>query len=141
LQAMVKPFILRRTKDQVAHELPPETEQTIFCEMSEEQLALYESTKSEYRNAFLDGTMQNGKGNQIMLLQGLTKLRQIANHPSTLHENQHIQSGKFDAVIEMLDTISAEGHKVLIFSQFVQHLQLFKAYFDSKKTPDRKSVV
>ncbi|TYP95954.1 helicase-like protein [Sphingobacterium allocomposti] len=135
LQAMVKPFILRRTKDQVAQELPPKTEQTIFCEMSEEQLALYESTKSEYRNAFLDGTMQNGKGNQIMLLQGLTKLRQIANHPSMLQESQHIPSGKFDAVIEMLDSISAEGHKVLIFSQFVKHLQLFKAYFDSKKTP------
>ncbi|WP_437919184.1 DEAD/DEAH box helicase [Sphingobacterium sp. LRF_L2] len=134
LQAIIKPFILRRTKDQVAKELPPKTEQTIYCEMPEEQAELYESIKSEYRNALLDNALkQNGKGNQIVLLQGLTKLRQIANHPRMLEEHDHIPSGKFDAVIEMLESISSEGHKVLIFSQFVKHLKLFRDYFDHKK--------
>ena len=133
LQAIIKPFILRRTKDQVAKELPPKTEQTIYCEMLDEQAELYESTKSEYRNAILDNSLkQHGKGNQIILLQGLTKLRQIANHPLMLDQQLDMTSGKFDAVIEMIDSVSSEGHKVLIFSQFVKHLQLFKAYFEKK---------
>lgn len=136
LQAIIKPFILRRTKDQVAKELPPKTEQTIYCEMLEEQAELYESVKSEYRNALLDNALkENGKGNQIVLLQGLTKLRQIANHPKMLQDAEVQRSGKFDAVIEMIENVSTEGHKVLIFSQFVKHLQIFKTYFDQKKMP------
>ncbi|WDF68478.1 DEAD/DEAH box helicase [Sphingobacterium oryzagri] len=136
LQAIIKPFILRRTKDQVAKELPPKTEQTLYCEMLEEQAELYESVKSEYRNALLDNALkQNGKGNQILLLQGLTKLRQIANHPQMLPDVTAKDSGKFDAVIDMIDNVAAEGHKVLIFSQFVKHLQLFKSYFESKRMP------
>jgi len=151
LQAIIKPFILRRTKDQVAKELPSKTEQTIFCEMTEEQAERYESVKSEYRNALLDNTLQqNGKGNQILLLQGLTKLRQLANHPKMLDENEELSSGKFDVVTEMLESIMAEGHKVLIFSQFVKQLQLFKNYFDKHKiahayldgsTKDRQAAV
>ncbi|SFT03097.1 DEAD/DEAH box helicase [Sphingobacterium wenxiniae] len=134
LQAIIKPFILRRTKDQVAKELPPKTEQTIFCQMTEEQAEQYEAIKSEYRNALLDNSLQqNGKGNQIVLLQGLTKLRQLANHPRMLEEETEMPSGKFEAVVEMLDAITAEGHKVLIFSQFVKHLQLFREHFDKQK--------
>lgn len=134
LQAIIKPFVLRRTKDQVAKELPPKTEQTIYCEMTEAQAKLYERIKSEYRNALLDNKLQqNGQGNQIMLLQGLTKLRQIANHPGMVEENETFSSGKFDTVLAMLASIVAEHHKVLIFSQFVKHLQLFRAYFDSEK--------
>jgi len=134
LQAIIKPFILRRTKDQVAKELPPKTEQTIFCQMTEEQAERYESIKSEYRNAFLDNALQHQmSGNQIMLLQGLTKLRQLANHPQMLDAASPLSSGKFEAVLEMLEAICSEGHKVLIFSQFVKHLQLFRNHFDQQK--------
>jgi len=134
LQAIIKPFILRRTKDQVAKELPPKTEQTVYCEMTEEQTKLYERIKSEYRNALLDNQFQqNKKGNQIMLLQGLTKLRQVANHPAMVNEDEGFSSGKFDTVVEMLQSIIAEHHKVLIFSQFVKHLQVFRDYFDREK--------
>lgn len=134
LQAIIKPFILRRTKDQVAKELPQKTEQTIYCEMSEEQAKLYERTKSEYRNALLDNKLQqNGKGNQIMLLQGLTKLRQIANHPEMVDNEESFSSGKFDTVLEMLESIVAEQHKILVFSQFVKHLQLFREELDRQK--------
>jgi len=134
LQAMIKPFVLRRTKDQVATELPPKTEQTIFCQMTDEQAERYESVKSEYRNALLDNALQqNGKGDPIMFLQGLTKLRQLANHPRMVEEASDLSSGKFDAVLEMLASIVAEGHKVLVFSQFVKHLQLFKSHFDRHK--------
>src|SRR5690606_29118435 len=134
LQAIIKPFILRRTKDQVAKELPPKTEHTVYCEMTEEQASWYERIKSEYRNALLDNQLQQKKqGNQIMLLQGLTKLRQMANHPAMLDPETAFPSGKFDTVIEMLQAIVAENHKVLIFSQFVTHLQLFRTYFDREK--------
>lgn len=136
LQAIIKPFILRRTKNQVATELPPKTEQIIYCEMTEGQGELYESTKSEYRNALLEGTVQQGtKNTQIALLQGLTKLRQLANHPKMTEEDYKNGSGKFDAVIEMLSSISSEGNKVLIFSQFVKHLEIFKSYFERKNIP------
>lgn len=137
LQAIIKPFVLRRTKNQVATELPPKTEQVIYCEMSEGQAELYETTKSEYRNAILDSTVQqNRKGSQIALLQGLTKLRQLANHPQMIEgENYMNGSGKFDAVLEMLEAISAEGNKVLIFSQFVKHLEIFKNHFDKHHIP------
>lgn len=134
LQAIIKPFVLRRTKNQVATELPPKTEQIIYCEMTEKQNDMYETTKSEYRNALLDGIVQQGgKTSQIRLLQGLTKLRQLANHPKMVDENFSENSGKFQAVLEMLQSISSEQNKVLIFSQFVKHLQLFKAHFDKQK--------
>lgn len=134
LQAIIKPFILRRTKNQVATELPPKTEQTVFCEMSEKQAETYERTKSEYRNILLENAIQqSGKGSQIALLQGLTKLRQLANHPKMTDENYMDGSGKFEAVLAMLATISLEGNKVLIFSQFVKHLQLFRDHFDKQK--------
>lgn len=136
LQAIIKPFVLRRTKNQVATELPPKTEQIIYCEMDESQAELYESTKSEYRNALLEGAVGGtNKGNHIALLQGLTKLRQLANHPKMVDQDYSKESGKFNAVIEMLQSISTEGNKVLIFSQFVRHLELFKDYFDKKNIP------
>src|SRR5690606_2466422 len=116
---------------QVAKELPPKTEQTIFCQMTEEQAERYESIKSEYRNALLDNTLQHQmSGNQIMLLQGLTKLRQLANHPQMLDAASPLSTGKFEAVLELLNAISSEVHKVLIFSQFVKHLQHLRNHFD-----------
>jgi len=136
LQAIIKPFVLRRTKTQVATELPPKTEQIIYCEMTEDQGELYESTKSEYRNALLDGIVQQGtKSSQIALLQGLTKLRQLANHPKMTDLEFKGGSGKFQAVIEMLESIASEGNKVLIFSQFVKHLEIFKTFFEKKNIP------
>jgi SNF2 family DNA or RNA helicase len=134
LQAIIKPFVLRRTKSQVATELPPKTEQLVYCEMTERQSEVYETTKSEYRNALLDNMMQERSARgQIALLQGLTKLRQMANHPRMTDEGYTGDSGKFDTVIEMLQTVATEGNKVLIFSQFVKHLELFREYFDREK--------
>lgn len=135
LQAIVKPFILRRTKDQVAKELPPKTEQVLYCEMTEAQSDLYETVKSEYRNAILDGIMEDKpKSTQIALLQGLTKLRQLANHPKMVDSDYTGQSGKFNTVIETLDAVLQRGNKVLIFSQFVKQLSLFREFFDARGT-------
>ena len=131
LQVLIKPFVLRRTKDQVATELPPKSEQVFYCTMSEEQEEVYDKTKSEYRNDLLqaleDGTFVKA---QVQVLQGLTKLRQIANHPAMLDKDYEGDSGKFESVIYTLESVLAEGHKVLVFSQFVKQLQIYRDYFD-----------
>ena len=134
LQSIIKPFVLRRTKEQVASELPPKTEQVIFCDMSEDQASFYEKTKSAYRNDLLqsmdDGTFAR---KQVQLLKGLTALRQLANHPKMIDGAYESDSGKFENVINTLETVLKGGHKVLVFSQFVKHLSIFKSYFEKEQ--------
>ncbi|MCX2576293.1 DEAD/DEAH box helicase [Pedobacter sandarakinus] len=136
LQSIIKPFVLRRTKEQVAAELPPKTEQVIYCDMSEDQAAYYEKTKSAYRNDLLqsmdDGTFAQ---KQVQLLQGLTALRQLANHPVMIDAEYGSDSGKFENVIHTLDNVLKGGHKVLVFSQFVKHLDIFKKHFEAEQIP------
>jgi SNF2 family DNA or RNA helicase len=82
LKAIIKPFVLRRTKDQVAEELPPKVEQVVYCNMTEEQSEAYETVKSYFRNEILRSIKEMGLAkSHLALLAGLTKLRQIANHP------------------------------------------------------------
>ncbi len=134
LQALIKPFVLRRTKDQVAKELPEKTIQLFYCQMGEEQAKYYDDVKSEYRNDMLraleDGTFAKS---QIQVLQGLTKLRQIANHPSMIDKDYEGESGKFENVIHTLENVLSRGHKVLVFSQFVKQLEIYRNYFDSEE--------
>lgn len=136
LQALIKPFVLRRTKEQVATELPPKTETLLYCQMSEEQSSVYEKVKSEYRNELLksleDGTFAK---KQIQVLQGLIKLRQIANHPIMIDSEYEGDSGKFENVIHTLSNVLDGGHKVLIFSQFVKQLNIYRGYFDTENIP------
>lgn len=150
LLTLIKPFVLRRTKGQVATELPAKTEQIIYCEMTSVQKKNYDKIKSEYRNELLDGAFLDNGNAAITVLQGLTKLRLLANHPVLVDGSYEGESGKFDAVIEMLRSVSAEGHKILIFSQFVRHLALFQTYFEENgmnyayldgATKDRQSAV
>lgn len=133
LQALIKPFVMRRTKEQVATELPPKTENLFYCKMSEEQANVYEKVKSEYRNELLktleDGTFAKS---QIQVLQGLIKLRQIANHPSMIDEQYEGDSGKFENVVHTLSNVLDGGHKVLIFSQFVKQLNIYRNYFEEQ---------
>jgi superfamily II DNA or RNA helicase len=131
LQALIKPFVLRRTKEQVATELPPKTETLLYCEMSEEQGSVYEKIKSEYRNELLksleDGTFAK---TQIQVLQGLIKLRQIANHPIMIDKDYEGDSGKFENVVHTLASVLDGGHKVLIFSQFVKQLAIYREHLE-----------
>ncbi|MBC7744296.1 MAG: DEAD/DEAH box helicase [Flavobacterium sp.] len=134
LQAMIKPFILRRTKSQVATELPPKTENLFYCQMSEDQNEYYEKIKSEYRNELLmsleDGTFSRS---QVKVLQGLTKLRQIANHPLMIDAGYKGDSGKFTNVIHTLENVLSRGHKVLVFSQFVKQLDIYRQHLNKEK--------
>ncbi len=146
LKALINPFILRRTKDQVAKDLPPLTEKLFYCDMTEKQHELYEREKSHYRNIILQNIEQAGiEKSKMVIFQGLMKLRLIANHPMmttvTAAEETHLEgmhhfgSGKFTEVTRMLEGLRTENHKVLIFSQFVKHLNLFKAWFEEHKIP------
>lgn len=136
LQALIKPFVLRRTKEQVATELPPKTENLFYSQMTEEQSSVYEEIKSEYRNELLksleDGTFAK---TQIQVLQGLIKLRQIANHPIMIDKDYEGDSGKFEDVVHTLNNVLDGGHKVLIFSQFVKQLSIYRDHFDRVGIP------
>ena len=134
LHALIKPFILRRHKAQVAKELPEKTEQLSYCSMTEEQAHAYEETKSFYRNKILRNLDEHGPAStQFLLLQGLTRLRQIANHPRLADDTYTHGSGKLHEVLRMIRNVVAEGHKVLVFSQFVQHLALVRAALDERQ--------
>jgi hypothetical protein len=128
LQQKISPFILRRTKDQVAKELPDKTEMTIFCEMGSEQRRVYNAYAKEYRD-FLAKKKDEGDLNRhsLHILQGLTRLRQICNSPVLLNDSQFYgdSSAKIDALMEQIENKSTR-HKILVFSQFVGMLDLVK---------------
>lgn len=135
LYAIIKPFILRRHKSQVATELPEKIENIRYCGMTPAQSEVYEEIKSQYRNEILSHIEKEGlKGSQMLILQGLTKLRQIANHPKMVDENYVGDSGKMEDVCHMLDSAISKGHKILVFSSFVKHLNLIRHYLNQKGT-------
>ena len=151
LNSIIKPFILRRHKSQVARELPEKVENLKYCAMSSMQEECYEEAKSFYRNKILDEIEMHGVNkSHFLLLQGLTKLRQIANHPIMIDEKYQGDSGKLDDVTSMISNAISENHKILIFSQFVKHLSIFRQYLDTNgidyayldgSTKDRESQV
>lgn len=125
LQQLIAPFILRRTKQEVAKELPELSEQVISCDMNEVQEVYYEREKSKARNLVLENINSQGlKKSSMQILQSLMRLRQIANHPSLVDEDYISGSGKFDEVRRHLETLMDEDHKALVFSSFVGHLNL-----------------
>jgi SNF2 family DNA or RNA helicase len=134
LKDLINPFILRRTKDEVARELPPLYEQVRYVNMTESQFRLYEEEKSQVRNAILENFEEVGvERSSILLLQALTRLRQIANHPDMVEEYEGEESGKFAEVFRNIESVIAEGHKVLLFSSFVKHLDLFRTRLEEDK--------
>src|SRR3546814_16516135 len=104
--------------------------------MTPEQESYYEETKSHYRNELLQLIATKGiSRSQVPSLQGLGKLRQIANHPSLVDETYTDGSWKFNLVRELLQSVTSKGHKVLVFSQFVSHLNLFRNALDENGIP------
>ncbi|HEY4785131.1 MAG TPA: DEAD/DEAH box helicase [Bacteroidales bacterium] len=133
LKHLIQPFILRRTKQEVATDLPPLTEQILYCNMSEDQKSYYETEKSKVRNEILNSIDQFGiEKSTMMVLNALIRLRQIANHPVMIDQAYESDSGKFEEIILSLENMYLENHKVLIFSSFVRHLDLFSKFFDEK---------
>ncbi len=136
LHTLIKPFILRRQKSQVAKDLPEKIEAVHYSRMTEEQETVYEETKSRYRNLILKHIEEKGlQKSQMLILKGLIELRQLANHPKMIDESYEHESGKMNDVIEMIETAVSEDHKILVFSQFVKHLNLVKAALNERKIP------
>jgi SNF2 family DNA or RNA helicase len=135
LRKIIKPFILRRTKEMVAKDLPSVIEQTVFCDMTEEQAKLYDEEKSAVRNTILKNIESSGREkSSIVVLQGLMKLRQISNHPVMAYEDYSHGSGKFETVMQNMESVVSEGHKILVFSSFVKHLDLYAEVFRKNRT-------
>ncbi len=136
LNALIKPFILRREKTQVAKDLPEKVENVHYCDLSAQQREYYDREKNAYRNKILDLIAQDGlQKSQMILLQGLTRLRQIANHPSMVDETYEGDSGKFEDITHMVSNALGKDHKILIFSQFVKHLKIVEQYLQAENIP------
>ncbi|MDX9695938.1 MAG: DEAD/DEAH box helicase [Bacteroidales bacterium] len=128
LQQFIQPFVLRRTKGQVAKDLPDKSESVIYCDMTEEQKSIYEEEKSKIRNSILETIEKTADKPTILAIEGLSKLRQISNHPVLIDENYTGESGKFDEITRNIENLIAEKHKVLVFSAYVKHLNLVSKY-------------
>jgi SNF2 family DNA or RNA helicase len=154
LRKLLYPFILRRTKEQVARDLPEKTETILFCEMEEEQRKVYDAYRNDYRDKILGTIESQGiQRSQLTILQGLMKLRQICDSPAILNETE-----KYPNHSIKLDELSREisenigNHKALVFSQFLGMLALIREklteleipfeYFDGSTTaPDREKAI
>lgn len=153
----LRPFILRRTKQQVLADLPEKTEQVIHCEMDDGQQKVYDDLRRYYQGQLV-GRLETSGGsstalgrNAFVVLEALLRLRQAACHPALIDPSQEqIGSAKLDALDEMLEDILDEGAKALVFSQFTSMLSLVKKRFDARgigysyldgQTRHRKQVV
>ncbi len=146
LRKLLYPFILRRTKEQVARDLPEKTETILFCEMQDEQRKVYDAYRNDYRDKILGTIESQGiQKSQLTILQGLMKLRQICDSPAILNETDRYpnHSIKLDELArEISENIG--NHKALIFSQFLGMLALIREklgaldvvyeYFDGSTT-------
>ncbi|MFQ5524649.1 MAG: SNF2-related protein [Thermoanaerobaculia bacterium] len=128
-----RPFILRRTKAQVLPDLPPKTEQTLLCTLHPEQRDLYDKVRASYQINLLEQVEAKGvAGSAIQVLAALLRLRQIACHPALVDPAwEEAGSAKLDALFEQVSEVLDEGHKVLVFSQFVKLLGLVKKRLDA----------
>ena len=125
----LRPFILRRTKEQVARELPPKTEQTLYCELESEQRKLYDELRCHYRDSLLKRIETDGLAkSKIQVLEALLRLRQAACHPGLLDSKRTSDSSaKLDVLLAQLREVLDEGHKALVFSQFTGLLKILRA--------------
>ena len=128
----LRPFILRRTKEEVLTELPEKTESVLYCEMPTKQKNEYEKIKAYYKTHLSEKIQLQGiNKSKIQILEALTRLRQVACHPGLLDPKKSAHdSGKTDALIEQLETIQAEGKRALVFSQFTSMLSIVKSKLD-----------
>jgi SNF2 family DNA or RNA helicase len=148
----LRPFILRRTKEQVAKELPQKLEQTLFCELEPKQRKLYNELREHYRNNLLNRLDTAGlKKAKIQILEALLRLRQAACHPGLIDKKRAEESSaKLDLLMTHLTAVLDEGRKVLVFSQFTSLLAIVKGFLDKEglsyeyldgKTKDRQAIV
>ncbi|MCP5113365.1 MAG: DEAD/DEAH box helicase family protein, partial [bacterium] len=135
LASALRPFILRRTKQLVASELPEKIEQTLVCEMQPSQRRLYDELKEYYRDTLLKRIDSQGIArSKIQVLEALLRLRQAACHPGLI-DDKHSKSAsaKFDMMLPQLEEVLDEGHKALVFSQFTSFLSILRERLGERK--------
>jgi len=133
LAARVRPFLLRRTKAQVAPELPDRIEEDLLCEMEPAQATLYRAELKHAQHQLLKiKTVKDFDRERFNFLTSLLRLRQICCHPALLPGNQTATSAKLDALLDLLEPLMEEGHKVLVFSQFVTMIELLRPQFSER---------
>ena len=154
LKKILYPFILRRTKEQVAKDLPDKTETILFCEMEDEQRKIYDAYRNDFRAKIMGTIEEQGiQKSQLTILQGLMKLRQICDSPAILNEQEKFENHSIK-LEELAREISENigNHKALVFSQFLGMLALIRQkleelgvkyeYFDgSTSAPDREKAI
>jgi len=137
LASRLRPFLLRRTKLQVAQDLPPRTEEEVYSKMENIQQELYKAELKRIQKALLGLDSDEAvKKNSFAILQGLMRLRQICCHPGLIDPKYlKEESAKMESLFYLLDQLHEEGHKVLVFSQFVSMLDLIKARLELEARP------
>jgi superfamily II DNA or RNA helicase len=135
LARALRPFILRRTKGQVARELPPKTEQTIYCDLDAKDKKLYDELRDYYRARLLKNGADGASGQfKFQVLEALLRLRQAACHPGLIDKSKTAEpSAKIDTLLAQLDQVLEENHKVLVFSQFTSLLAILRDRLDAAK--------
>ncbi len=132
LRKGLDPFILRRTKQQVANDLPEKLEQTLYCDMGREQQKLYDEMRAHYRESLIGLVKDQGLAkSQMHVLEALLRLRQAACHPGLL-DDERIDgaSAKMDVLLSHVEELIGEGHKALVFSQFTSLLSIVRKRFE-----------
>jgi len=151
LARALRPLILRRTKEQVAPELPERIEQTLYCELEGKQRRDYDELLDHYRAALLGHIRKSGLGkSRMQVLEALLRLRQAACHPALIDPRFNGSSAKTDLLLDELSEVLDGGHRALVFSQFTSFLAIVRRDLDARKIPycyldgktrDRQSIV
>jgi superfamily II DNA or RNA helicase len=152
LAKLLKPFMLRRTKEKVLTELPDRSEQVLFCEMSSKERQFYAAIRERYRASIEKKIEEGGLGkSKLHVLEALLRLRQAACHPGLVDPNLLSEpSAKIQQLISHMKEVIHDGHKVLVFSQFTSLLAIVRTQLEEEKidfeyldgqTDDRKTPV
>lgn len=133
----LRPFILRRGKEQVLPDLPEKTEQILQCTLNPKQQELYDQLRASYRDTLLKQVKDKGiSGSTMQVLEALLRLRQAACHPGLIHEKWgDAGSAKLESLFEQVSEVLAEGHKCLVFSQFTSLLAYVRRHLDEEGVP------
>lgn len=138
LGARLRPFMLRRTKSQVAKDLPMRSEESMLCEMNETQARLYREELARAQQMVLTASgFEVLTRKRFAILQALTRLRQICCHPNLVDKggDKNHDSAKLSATLELIEELHAGGHKVLLFSQFVSMLEIIRDKLEEMSVP------
>lgn len=131
LKKLVQPFLLRRTKNQVLQELPPRTEITLTVSLSDAEMALYEALRQQALERLAQET-DDGENKHLQVFAEMTRLRLAACHPQLAMPGSALPSSKLQAFGDLVLELRENQHKTLVFSQFVKHLELLRAWLDGQ---------